>query len=405
MKKYILTKINNLMMGFLLEDGKPSEIRCYEDDSILGNIYVGRVSNIVKNINAAFIDIKKGFSCYYPLEEYTGNSLKIGDLLPVQINKEPIKTKQPSVTTKLSMAGEYVLVHQDDVVGVSAKISDSSERDRLKAIVGRAVSDFKANQKSIDTFFGGIIRTKANGISEEELYNETINLLCKLDEIIYKSQYATGYSCMYEKMPGYLTDIDTFAKLNAELGGSYIGSDVNGVNNNGVEIITDIEEVIEKCREYKISGPKLYSDPMISLKACYSLDTIIEKALNKKVYLKSGAYLIIEPTEAMTVIDVNSGKAIKGNVKEDKILSINEEAAREIAKQLRLRNISGIIIVDFISMKNSHNNELLMNTLKEAVYKDSVSTIVVDMTRLGLVEMTRKRMKRPLYEIIGLMDK
>ncbi len=405
MKKYILTKINNLMMGFLLEDGKPSEIRCYEDDSILGNIYVGRVSNIVKNINAAFIDIKKGFSCYYPLEEYTGNSLKIGDLLTVQINKEPIKTKQPSVTTKLSMAGEYVLVHQDDVVGVSAKISDSSERDRLKAIVGRAVSDFKANQKSKDTLFGGIIRTKASGVSEEVLYNETINLLCKLDEIIYKSKYATGYSCMYEKMPGYLTDIDTFAKLNGELTGSEDGCDINCVDDNVVEIVTDIEEVIEKCKTYDISEPKLYNDPMISLKAFYGLDTIVEKALNKKVYLKSGAYLIIEPTEAMTVIDVNSGKAIKGNVKEDKVLAINEEAAREIAKQLRLRNISGIIIVDFISMKNSHNNELLMNTLKEAVYKDSVSTIVVDMTRLGLVEMTRKRMKRPLYEIIGLMDK
>ncbi len=395
MKKYILTKINNLMMGFLLEDGKPSEIRCYEEDSILGNIYVGRVSNIVKNINAAFVDIKRGLSCYYPLEEYTGNSLKIGDLLTVQINKEPIKTKQPSVTTKLSMAGEYILVHQDEVVGVSAKIGDTSERERLKDTVSKAIADFKSNQKSTDAFYGGIVRTKASGVSEDVLYNETINLLCKLDEIIYKSQYATGYSCMYEKMPGYLTDIDAFTKLNVELSSSDSTCDINGV-----EIITDIEEVIEKCRECNISEPKLYNDPMISLKAFYGLDTVIEKALNKKVYLKSGAYLIIEPTEAMTVIDVNSGKAIKGSVKEDKVLAINEEAAKEIARQLRLRNISGIIIVDFISMKNSHNNELLMNTLKEAVYKDSVSTIVVDMTRLGLVEMTRKRIRRPIYEVM-----
>lgn len=383
MKKYILTKINNLMMGFLFEDGKASDIRCYEEDSILGNIYVGRVSNIVKNINAAFVDIKKGLSCYYPLEEYTGNGLKVGDLLTVQINKEPIKTKQPSVTTKLSMAGEYILVHQDDTIGVSAKIGDTSERDRLKDIVGKAIADFKAKQKSGDTVYGGIIRTKASGVSEDDLYNETISILCKLDEAIYKSKYATGYSCMYEKMPEYLTDID--------------GEDA--------EIITDIEEVIDKCREYGIREPKLYNDTMISIKACYSLDTIIEKALNKKVYLKSGAYLIIEPTEAMTVIDINSGKAIKGSVKEDKILSINEEAAREIGRQLRLRNISGIIIVDFISMKNSHYNELLMNTLKEAVYNDSVSTIVVDMTKLGLVEMTRKRIRRPLYELVGYYGK
>ncbi|MBQ8412155.1 MAG: ribonuclease E/G [Lachnospiraceae bacterium] len=400
MKKYVLTKINNLMMGFLFEEGKVSEIRCYEEDSILGNIYVGRVSNIVKNINAAFVDIKKGLSCYYPLEEYTGNSLKIGDLLTVQINKEPIKTKQPSVTTKLSMAGEYILVHQDDTVGVSAKIGGASERDRLKDIVGKAIADFKVKQKSGDTVYGGIIRTKASGVSENDLYNETISLLCKLDEAIYKSKYATGYSCVYEKMPAYLTDIDELSKINDKPSGS-LNDEVSSLDNDTVEIITDIEEVIDKCREHSVSEPKLYNDSMISVKAFYGLDTIVEKALNKKVYLKSGAYLIIEPTEARTVIDVNSGKAIKGSVKEDKILAINEEAAKEIGRQLRLRNISGIVIVDFISMKNSHYNELLLNTLKEAVYKDSVSTIVVDMTKLGLVELTRKRIRRPIVEILS----
>lgn len=393
MKKYILTKINNLMMGFLLEDGKPLEIRCYEEDSILGNIYVGRVSNIVKNINAAFVDIKKGLSCYYPMEEYDGKTLKTGDLITVQVNKEAVKTKQPSVTTKLAMSGEYILVHRDNTIGVSAKISDSSERERLKRIVEKAIGDFKVIQKSEGVFFGGIIRTKSEGVSEDVLYNETLNTLRKLDEVIYKSRYATGYSCMYEKKLEYLTDMDDMTKLNVHLSDLQIPAEF-------VQTVTDMKDVLEKCREYGICEPVLYDDPMVSLKAFYGLDMIIEKSCNKKVYLKSGAYLIIEPTEAMTVIDVNSGKSVKGNLKEDKVLAINEEAAKEIARQLRLRNISGIIIVDFISMKNSKSNENLINTLKEAVYRDSVSTIVVDMTKLGLVEMTRKRIRRPLHEFL-----
>ena len=381
-KKYIITEFNNVLCGFLTEDGKPTEIRCYEEESILGNIYVGRVSNIVKNINAAFVDIKKGLSCYYPLEEFTGDKLRIGDLITVQINKEPIKTKQPSVTTKISLTGEYVVVHQDETIGVSTKIVSEEKRSLLKTIFTKAVEDFNSKKKS-EVSFGGIIRTKGADVSEELIYEETIKLLCKLDEIIYRSKYATGYSCMYEKTPGYLQDIDGFLR-----------------DKDCIKVITDLDYLVEQCKEYNISIPNLYDDTMISLKALYNLDVVIEKALKKKVFLKSGAYLVIEYTEAMTVIDVNSGKAIKGNCKEDKILDINIEAAKEIALQLKLRNISGIIIVDFISMTNSYNEELLLKSLKSEISNDSVLTTVVDITRLGLVEMTRRRIRKPLHEII-----
>ncbi len=378
-KKYIITEFNNMLCGFLMEEGKAKEICCYDEESILGNIYVGRVSNIVKNINSAFVDIKKGLSCYYPLEDYTGKKLKIGDLLTVQVNKEPIKTKQPSVTTKLSMTGEYVVVHQDDTIGVSTKIKDNSKREGLKTIFEKAINDFKAKQKCKDVSIGGIIRTKAEEVSDDIIYNETIKILCNLDEVLYKSQYATAYSCMYEKMPSYLQDIESMA---------------------GNDVITDMEYIIEKCQEYNIATPKLYDDAMISMRALYNLDSVIEKALNKRVYLKSGAYLIIEHTEAMTVIDVNSGKAIKGSSKEEKLFAINLEAAKEITRQLRLRNISGMIIVDFISMDNSYNEEQLLKSLREFVQEDSVLTTVVDITKLGLVEMTRKRIRRPLYEVM-----
>ncbi len=387
MNKFLLTEINNTIMGFLINDGKVNEIRCYEEESILGNIYVGRVSNIVKNINAAFVDIKKGLSCYMPLEDYTGDKLKIGDLLTVQINKEPIKTKQPSVTTKLSLTGEYVVVHQDDVVGVSNKIKDNTKRESLKNIFNKAIDTLKSEKAIDDISFGGIVRTNAEIASEDEAYNETIKLLCQLDNIIKKSTYATVYSCMYEKIPAYVQDIDYFSKYMQD-------------SEDKIEVITDLEDIISKCQEYSLSVPKLYDDTIISMKAMYSLDSIIDKALGRKVFLKSGAYLVIEPTEAMTVIDVNSGKAIKGNSKEDKLLDINIEAAREIARQLKLRNISGIIIVDFINMEEAKNNELIMKELRDAVSFDTVLVSVVDMTKLGLVEITRKRIRKPLHEII-----
>ncbi len=395
-RKYIITEFNNMLCGFLMEEGKAKEIRCYDEESILGNIYVGRVSNIVKNINSAFVDIKKGLSCYYPLEDYTGKKLKIGDLLTVQVNKEPIKTKQPSVTTKLSMTGEYVVVHQDDTIGVSTKIKDNQKRDGLKTIFEKAISDFQEQQKCKDITFGGIIRTKAEEVSDEIIYNETIKILCNLDGVLHKSQYATAYSCMYEKMPSYLQDIESMT-------GNVIcenKSDIQKDLIDNIEVITDMEHIIEKCQEYNIATPKLYDDAMISMGALYNLDSVVEKALNKRVYLKSGAYLIIEHTEAMTVIDVNSGKAIKGNNKEEKLFAINIEAAKEIARQLRLRNISGMIIVDFISMDNSYNEEQLLKSLREFVQEDSVLTTVVDITKLGLVEMTRKRIRRPLYEVM-----
>ncbi len=399
MNKYLLTEINNITMGFLLEEGKVNEIRSYDEESILGNIYVGRVSNIVKNINAAFVDIAKNKTCYLPLEDYTGKKLKIGDLLTVQINKEPIKTKQPSVTTKISLTGEYVVVHQDNVVGVSAKIKDNARREELKAIFNKAITDFKkkntAKQSQDMLDFGGIIRTNAEEVADEAIYNETITLLCKLNDVIKISNYATAYSCMQKKLPAYIQDINGFSKH---------------VANDELEIITDIEDIYSSYENYvqeynsnnniKASNyVRLYADEMTTMKNFYNLDMVIDKALNSRVYLKSGAYLVIEHTEAMTVIDVNSGKAIKGSSKEDKLYEINIEAAKEIARQLRLRNISGIIVVDFINLENEYNNEQLMKAFKDFVVLDTVPTTVVDMTKLGLIEVTRKRIRKPLYEV------
>ena len=385
-KKYVITSINNVICGFLLSDGQVAEIRAYEPESMLGNIYVGRVSNIVQNINSAFIDIKKGLSCYMSMEDYTGAKLKIGDLVTVQLNKEAIKTKAPSVTTKLTMDGEYVVVtiDADSKIGVSSKIKSEAKREELKKIVTDVINDFHNSStlsNNINLSFSIIVRTKAEEADDELIKKETIKILCKLNEITSKANYMTAYSCVYEKCPMLVKDI-----------AAYISNDV--------EILTDLQEVIASCESNNVSDISYYNDETISLEAIYGLKNIINKTLNKRVYLKSGAYLVIDHTEAMTVIDVNSGKAIKGSSKEEKVLAINLEAAKEIINQLILRDISGIIIIDFISMEKELNQNKLLKELRLMAEVDKTKTTVVDITRLGLIEVTRKRIRKPLHEII-----
>ncbi|MBO5386718.1 MAG: ribonuclease E/G [Lachnospiraceae bacterium] len=379
-KKYIITAINNIICGFLINDGNAEIIRAYEPESILGNIYVGRVSNIVQNINSAFIDIKKGLSCYMSLEDYSGKKLKIGDLLPVQLSKEAIKSKAPSVTTRLSLDGEYVVVMVDGKIGVSSKIKSEAKREELKSIINSSMEKFESMKKTNDLNFGIIVRTKAENASTEAIESETIRLLCKLDDIIHKSVYLTAYSCIFEKCPMLVKDIISYKSEN-------------------IEIITDLQEVLEVCEKNNFTDISLYSDENITLDALYGLKNLINKALNKRVYLKSGAYIVIDHTEAMTVIDVNSGKAIKGTSKEEKVYAINLEAAKEIINQLILRDISGIIIIDFISMSKENSNNQLLKVLKTFAEADKTQTTVVDITRLGLIEITRKRVRKPLHEI------
>lgn len=381
-RQYIITKMHDVTIGFLMENAHAEEIRCYEADSLLGNIYVGRVSNILNNINAAFVDIAKGESCYLSLEDYHGDrQLKTGDLITVQVIKDKIKTKQAAVTANISISGEYVVVHAEGITGVSAKIADREMRHSLKALLSACVSRFQDQKKCQDRLYGGIVRTKAEAGDITDIENETINLLCKLDDVLYRAAYATAYSCLRKSRPAYIQDIQDLQQ-------------------KGVQIVTDIPELAAECSIYDIDEPKLYADEMIGLAAYYGLERILDKALSKRVYLKSGAYLVIEPTEAMTVIDVNSGKAIKGKNSEEMRYKLNIEAAQEISRQLQLRNISGMILVDFISMKEEDSNKRLLAELKNFTHGDTVPVQVVDITALGLVEMTRKKIRKPLYEVI-----
>ena len=168
------------------------------------------------------------------------------------------------------------------------------------------------------------------------------------------------------------------------------------------EIITDNEEIYQKLMDnfngkYNI---RLYDDTLLPLYKLYSIEKVIEEICSKKVWLKSGAYLVIEPTEAMTVIDVNTGKCTKGKKLSETIVNVNVEAAKEIAYQMRLRNMSGIVMVDFINMENKEFQDKLLEYLTKLVHKDRIKTNVVDITKLNIVEITRKKVERPVYEQI-----
>lgn len=381
MRQFVITRINKIYMGFLFVDGNVEEIRTYEDDSLIGNIYVGRVSNIVPNINAAFVDIKKNESCYLSLEDYKGEKkLKVGDLITVQVTKDKIKTKQATVTTDISVSGDYILVKKDYLAGVSGKIKDKERRGILKENLKASLEEFDLSKTCGDIQYGGIVRTNAENATDDIIKQETIKKLCELDSILHKARFATAYSCLYQNQSGYVSDIGEFNKLD-------------------VEVITDSEELASLC-EMNNQQVSLYENMDFPLSSRYNLNRIVEKATAERVYLRSGAYLVIEPTEALTVIDVNSGKAIKGKDAAEIQYKLNREAALEVARQLRLRNLSGIIIVDFISMKSEEMNKKLMDELNGFVVTDRVATKVVDMTRLGLVEITRKKVRKPLHEII-----
>lgn len=372
----------------LYQDKKILELHLEPDgqQSILGNIYVGRVKNIVKNLNAAFIEIAPGIPCYYPLEELKQplyvkkiNSPRLvqGDELVVQIAQESSKSKPPKVTTNLNLTGNYlVLTSENTTLGISRKL-DEKKRQELKQDL-----TFEENSD-----YGIIVRTNAAFASRQEILKEYQKLKKEFIHLKKTAPYRTTFSCLKESTPEYLHVLQ-------------------GLNRSLLEkVITDDPELFEKTALYlKHMQPEekekltFYEDNLLSLNKLYHLDIRLKEALQEKVWLKSGGYLIIQPTEALTVVDVNSGKSISGKQAQEHYLKINLEAAEELAHQLRLRNLSGIIIIDFIDMKSTQSQELLMQTLRSAVRSDSVPVQVVDRTKLNLVEITRKKVKKSLAE-------
>lgn len=376
--------LEDKIFAFKFCNDKIQSIEYCDINSVVGNIYVGVVAEIVKNINAAFINFDNGLKGYYSINDNTPiflnrkNTDKLcqGDRVLVQVLSDKVKTKEYTLTSNITFTGRYVVLTVGRTgISISKKIKDNTTRQNLKD------SFIELGNEE----YGLILRTSCTDVSIQKIKEEALSLVEHWEKIKDKAMHLTACSVV-EKSPGDVTKIS-----------------LEACNKGVEEIITDEKEIYTELASncyIKENGNLRFYDESFPLTKLYSLEKIINESLSKRVWLKSGAYLVIEHTEALNVIDVNTGKAIKNNNREDNFFAINMEAAGMIATEIKKRNLSGIIIVDFINMKNEENNKKLIEEMSRLVSLDDITTTVAGLSNLGLMEITRKRVKKPLYELV-----
>jgi ribonuclease E len=362
--------------------------------SLIGNVYLGRVQNVLPSMEAAFIDIGKGRNAVLYAGEVNWSSLghnegqprKIESVLSsgqpilVQVTKDPIGHKGARLTSQVSLAGRFLVYVPDGTTsGISRKLPDT-ERNRLKTLLKDIVPDTA----------GVIVRTAAEGAAEDELTRDVERLKARWEDIEKKAaNKSAGAQLLYGEPDLTLKVVrdlftEDFAKLVIE------GDDAwETVQSYVVHVAPDLEERLERYEPTK--GQDVF--------AAYRIEEQIKKGLDRKVWLPSGGSLVIDRTEAMTVVDVNTGKFTgSGGNLEETVTKNNLEAAEEIVRQLRLRDIGGIIVVDFIDMVLESNRDLVLRRLVECLGRDRTRHQVAEVTSLGLVQMTRKRIGTGLLE-------
>lgn len=391
-RKLIITNWKEHVLTSVLESGEIVEFHCAKkaekNEPVLGDIYVGKVKNIVPNIGAAFIEIAKGVECYYAISENKNpiftqkigkKPLCIGDELLVQVSKEAVKTKVPTVSANLNFTGKYaVLTTGDTRIGISSKLPKDS----------RAYFQDLASSYQSDAY-GFIIRTNAKEVSAEVVKMELQQLIQEYENLVHIANTRICYSCLKKAPKQYLSELKNIYQ--------------DGLTEILVEDSALYDEVAQYLHQHQpedLKKLRRYEDRLLPLNKLYNVEKKLEDALKEKVWLKSGAYLVIQPTEALTVIDVNTGKCISKKRDERTYLKINIEAAKEAAKQIRLRNLSGIILVDFINLANKELMAELTDAFQKELRKDPISATLVDLTKLQLVEVTRKKVRKPLKEAI-----
>ncbi|HUH07037.1 MAG TPA: Rne/Rng family ribonuclease [Egibacteraceae bacterium] len=359
------------------------------DASYVGNIYMGRVQNVLPGMEAAFVDIGKGRNgvlyageVNYDEADLDGElprieeRLKPGQSVLVQVTKDPMGTKGARLTQQLSIAGRYcVLAHGDGMLGISRKLTDA-ERERLRKILKSIKPDG----------YGLIVRTAAEGATKEQLEADVARLERIWDQINERAAKAAALEPIYEEPDLVIRVIrDVFGPEYSEL-------------------IVDSEDLAQQVRDYLSDVSPEFVDRVAvhsgdgKLFDDYEVTNQIRRALEKKVWLASGGYLIIEKTEAMWVIDVNTGKFVGETNLEETVLRNNLEAAEEIARQLRLRDMGGIIVIDFVDMLVPANRDEVLKRFRRELARDKTKSRVMEISKLGLVQMTRKNVSHGLQE-------
>ncbi|MDR3541781.1 MAG: Rne/Rng family ribonuclease [Desulfosporosinus sp.] len=359
---------------------------------LVGNIYRGRVENVLPGMQAAFVDIgldKNAFlyvgdavATRFEEDERVSpaDSVRIEHVLKprqellVQVIKEPVGSKGARISVNLTLPGRYVvLLPQVSYVGVSRKIQDNDERARLRALADEAKPEG----------MGVIVRTLAEGIDGEEIAEDIAQLVAIWRALQPKIPHVS--------VPGIVhRDVDLISRLVRD----WIDQDVGKITVDQDEVAIILRKALQNIEHPAAKHIHVISSEDLFVR--FGVNDEIRKALRPRVWLKSGGYLVIQQTEALIVIDVNTGKYVGQRSLEETVVHTNLEAAREIARQLRMRNLGGIIIIDFIDMTTKEDQEQVIEVLEMACSRDKTKSQVLGLTQLGLVEMTRKKVGQTL---------
>ena len=388
MKKLLIDYTPGIVRVALV-DGKNLEEFSVEYPSrmdIVGNVYKGKVENVLSGMKAAFVNIGLDRNGFLHVGESLVDAGRLnenrepapfnvspGDVIMCQVVKDQFGTKGPRLTTEISLPGYFlVLLPGTNFVGVSRKISKGERRDYLEALA-KAVCPPNT---------GFIIRSAAYKASDDEIKEEMKSLVELWEKVLKTYRAASPQTLVFQE---------------AEL----LERAIRDTLSDGIDKIIVNEPALVKLLENKVGDAKVevYEGDR-NIFRNYGVDGQINKLFERKVNLKSGGYLIIDKTEALTVIDVNTGKFVGGKDLEDTVYQTNLEGAEEIARQLRLRNIGGIVVIDFIDMTDKAHSKEVVEALKEHLKKDHKRTSSVEMTSLGLVELTRKKTSLPIEEFM-----
>lgn len=392
-KKFHTESKSHFVASFLV-DNRLEYVKIIPDDDKLlpGTILTAKVQNVVPNIPAAFLGLNAtGDIGFLPIKD---KSFKSGDEVLVQVVREPMKTKDYTVTDKISLSSNYAVASVGSgKLLFSQKLSPRKKEFIFDFLVSKAVITREKNIIS-NSNFDVTIRTNASALFTNEnvdlspLLTDISETVTSLQSLIDKAKMRTCYT-VHHKPVGWLHEIWEDLKL--------CGFEIKEYVTDILEIKTKLASLIPDEQQNKI---RLYQDNQLTLTQLYGLQSKLDEVTNKRVWLKSGAYLVIEPTEAMTVIDVNSGKNLKKTDNQQLYFDVNLEAAEEIARQVRLRNISGIIMIDFINMHDKEMENNLIAHMNRNCQNDYSKVFVYEFTRLGLLELTRAKKSKGLHEIL-----
>ena len=358
--------------------------------SMVGNVYLGRVQNVLPGMEAAFVDVGRGRNAVlyagevnWSPEDLEGapprieHVLKNGQSVLVQVTKDPIGGKGARLTAQISLPGRFlVLAPNAEVSGISRRLPDT-ERRRLKAFV----KDLKPKEHGL------IVRTAAEGASEEALARDLARLLDEWAEIEKRSKKAKAPAVLYEEP-------ELTVRVVRDL---FTDEEYRDLITDSPRIFGLVTDYLRDVAPEVLSKVRLHEGPLPAFEEFHIVEQI-HKGLDRKVWLPSGGYLVIDRTEAMTVIDVNTGKSVGKSNLEETVVNTNLEAAREVARQLRLRDIGGMIVIDFIDMLLEQNKAKVIDAMKESLAQDKSRSQVFDISPLGLLEVTRKRVSGGLLE-------